>query len=109
MHTINKKKTFIPAALFLLLLTGFLAAEEKVIEIRFKEPAAEESDQARTLKSMVRVREISEQYATGGLYLLTHYGDYEELFEKENPESWEKCFVVATDRKLRIRKPIELK
>jgi len=28
-----------------------------------------------------------------------------ELFEKEDPESWNKCFVVATDRKLRIRRP----
>ena len=25
--------------------------------------------------------------------------------EKEDPESWKKCFVVATDRKLRIRRP----
>lgn len=28
-----------------------------------------------------------------------------DLFESENPESWKKCFVVATDRKLRIRHP----
>lgn len=28
-----------------------------------------------------------------------------ELFEAENPDSWKKCFVVVTDRKLRIRYP----
>jgi predicted nuclease of predicted toxin-antitoxin system len=27
-----------------------------------------------------------------------------ELFEKEEPESWKKGFVVTTDRKLRIRR-----
>ena len=32
-------------------------------------------------------------------------GRIEELFENEDPESWKKCFVVATDRKLRIRRP----
>jgi predicted nuclease of predicted toxin-antitoxin system len=28
-----------------------------------------------------------------------------KLFETENPDSWKKCFVVTTDRKLRIRHP----
>ena len=32
-------------------------------------------------------------------------GRVRELFAKEDPESWKKCFVVVTDRKLRIRRP----
>ena len=28
-----------------------------------------------------------------------------EFFEAEHPDSWKKCFVVATDRKLRVRYP----
>ena len=28
-----------------------------------------------------------------------------ELFGKEDPDRWKRCFVVATDRKLRIRLP----
>ena len=34
-------------------------------------------------------------------------GRIKELFEIEDSESWNKCFVVATDRKLRIRRPEE--
>ncbi len=36
---------------------------------------------------------------------LTLTARIKELFEKENPDSWKKCFVVATDRKLRITHP----
>lgn len=28
-----------------------------------------------------------------------------ELFENEDPETWNKCFVVATDHKVRVRRP----
>ena len=34
-------------------------------------------------------------------------GRIKELFLNENPESWKRSFVVATDRKLRIRGPKE--
>ena len=34
-------------------------------------------------------------------------GRIKELFENEDAGSWIKCFVVATDRKLRIRRPEE--
>jgi predicted nuclease of predicted toxin-antitoxin system len=36
---------------------------------------------------------------------LAQTGRIKELFEKEDPGSCKKCFVVATDRKLRIRLP----
>lgn len=29
-----------------------------------------------------------------------------QVFETENVESWQGCFVVATDRKIRVRKPV---
>lgn len=28
-----------------------------------------------------------------------------EIFEREPVESWSRCFVVATDRKIRVRRP----
>jgi predicted nuclease of predicted toxin-antitoxin system len=28
-----------------------------------------------------------------------------ELFESESADSWDRCFVVATDRKVRVRRP----
>ena len=31
----------------------------------------------------------------------------EEIFQKENVESWARCFVVATERKIRVVRPAE--
>lgn len=28
-----------------------------------------------------------------------------QLFQEENVESWKRCFVVATDRKIRVQRP----
>jgi hypothetical protein len=77
----------------------------KIVELKFGQPPAPGSDVSKTLPSLVKVRGISEQYATGGLYLLTHRGDYEELFQKENQkavdqpminETWRYCTIFST-------------
>jgi len=76
-----------------------------MIELKFAQPPASGSDASRTLQSLVKARDIGEQYATGGLYLITHYGDREELFQKENQkaidnpminETWRFCSVFST-------------
>jgi hypothetical protein len=81
------------------------AARAEILEVKFKQPPAADSDASRTLQSLVKVRDIGEQYATGGLYLMTHYGDREEIFRKENQraidhpmmeESWRYCTVFST-------------
>jgi hypothetical protein len=92
------------AVIILLAASVLLSAQEEVIELKFGQPPASGSDEAKTLNSMVRVRKISETYATGGLYLMTHFGDREELFKKENQslidnpfinQSWRYCSLFA--------------
>jgi hypothetical protein len=93
------------AVLFLLVGLGPVLCQEKTVELKFAQPPAAASDAARTLASLVKVRDIGEQYATGGLYLMTHFGDREGLFQKENQkaidhpminESWRACSIFST-------------
>ncbi len=101
----RKKKTIFLTAILLLVISGLGPAQDKVIELKFAQPPVSDSDVSRTLQSLVRVRAISETYSTGGLYLLTHYGDREELFQKENQkgidnplrnQTWRYCSLFST-------------
>jgi hypothetical protein len=94
----NKKSTVFLTLLLSLLISGFVLAQEKIIEVKFAEPPVSDSDVSRTLQSLVKVRGINETYSTGGLYLLTHYGNREELFEKENQKAIEHPFIDQTWR-----------
>lgn len=78
--------------------SGLLPAQEQVRELKFAEPPTAGSDAERTLKSIVTVRGIGEQYATGGLYLITHVGDREELFRKENQKMMDHPWIEDTWR-----------
>lgn len=98
------KNSTLVVCLFLLLPVSALTQEE-IIELRFKNPSGADSGASKSLQSLVRVRRISEQYSTGGLYLMTQYGDYEDLFQKENQkaidnpminESWRYCSIFST-------------
>lgn len=88
---------FIPVIL-LFISSGFVAEQVELINLKFAQPPESDSDVSRTLQSMVKARDISETYATGGLYLMTHYGDREALFDKENQEAIENPMVSQTWR-----------
>lgn len=70
--------------MFLFFITLSTFAQEQIINVNFAQITGTDSDNVKTLRSIVKVRDISEQYSTGGLYLITHYGNLEELFQKEN-------------------------
>jgi len=74
------------------------AARAEVVDLTFAHPPDAPSATERTLQSLVTVRDIGEAYATGGLYLLTHYGDREALFEAENRKLLETPFREQTWR-----------
>lgn len=107
MDFIRKK---LPLSLFLAValfspIPAVWAAQDEIVELKFVQPPAADSAAARTLASLVRVRDIGEQYATGGLYLMTHFGDREDLFRKENQkaidhpligETWRFCSIFST-------------
>jgi hypothetical protein len=101
----KKQKTVLLTAIFLCTAFGFGKARDEVIELEFGKAYASEADVEKTLKSMVKVRAISETYSTGGLYLMTHFGDRDELFQQENKklidnpfinQTWRYCSLFAT-------------
>jgi predicted choloylglycine hydrolase len=94
----RQKIPLYPLVIFALMITGFLSAQEKVVELNFKKKPASDSDVTRTLQSLVKVRDISETYSTGGLYLLIHYGDRKELFRRENQRAIDHPFIDQTWR-----------
>jgi len=101
-----KKLLLVSNLTFLILLfSGYAFTQEQVIDINFSEIHGTDTNHEKTLKSIVKVRDISEQYATGGLYLMTHYGNLDELFHIENQKSidypmieqtWRFCSVFST-------------
>jgi hypothetical protein len=75
------------------------------LDVAFLRPPTAGTDRERTLKSVRKVRDISERYATGGLYLITQVGDRAALFERENGEllrhhwidqPWRFCTIFAS-------------
>jgi hypothetical protein len=99
------EKIIVFAVLLLIGRPGLILSQDKIVELKFARPAAGDSDAARTLASLVKVRDIGEQYATGGPYLMTHFGGREDLFQKENQkaidhpmigESWRYCSIFST-------------
>ncbi len=80
-------------------------AQEQIVEVDFAKISGTDIDDEKTLKSIVKVRDISEQYATGGLYLITHYGNLDELFKIETQklidhpwidQTWRFCSIFST-------------
>jgi len=80
------------------LITRSASAQGEVTELRFAEPDASISETEQTLQSMVRARGISEAYATGGLYLMTHTWATEEHFQRENQNLIDNPFINQTWR-----------
>jgi hypothetical protein len=95
--TLMRKIAFQATVLFFMLWAPS-RAQAQVVKVVFAEPPESGSDISRTLESLVTVRGISEQYATGGLYLITHYGDREELFRRQNQRAIDHPWIEDTWR-----------
>jgi hypothetical protein len=92
------------ACVFLLSASSAYTQDE-IVDLKFLKYSTPDSGESKSLQTLVRVRRISEQYSTGGLYLMTQYGDYEDLFRKENrkaidhpmiDEPWRYCSIFST-------------
>jgi len=104
----TEKKTVFLTVILSLVISGFGSAQGKVTDLKFGQPSASDSDVSKTLQSLTKVRDISETYSTGGLYLITHFGDREGLFKRENQEAidnpminqtWRYCSLFSTTAK----------
>ena len=67
------------------MISGFVTAEDEIINLKFEQPTISDSDTSRTLQSLIKIQGTG-QFCQDGLYLMTHYGDREEIFQKENQE-----------------------
>lgn len=81
-----------------LMFAASTLVQAQTIDLNFAKIQGTDNSNEKTLKSIVKVRDISEQYATGGLYLMTHYGNLDELFQKENQKSIDHPFIEQTWR-----------
>jgi len=91
--------------LLFLIVSGPVFGQGQIIDVNFAEIQGSDSKNEKILKSIVKVRGISEQYATGGLYLMTHSGSLDDLFQKENQklidhpwieQTWRFCSIFST-------------
>jgi hypothetical protein len=79
------------------------SAEGEVIDLRFEQSLVSDSDTSRTMESLIRVQGTG-QFVQDGLYLMTHYGDREEIFRQENQnaidnplidQTWRHCSIFS--------------
>jgi hypothetical protein len=93
----NKTATAFLTVILLLMIPGSSTAQSEVIDLEFAQPPVSDSDTARTLKSLVKVQGTG-QFCEDGLYLMTHFGDREEIFRKENQEMMDNPLINRTWR-----------
>ena len=86
------------------MISGCVSAQDEIIDLSFGQAPISNSDTSRTLQSLVKVQGTVGLYQDG-LYLMTHYGDREDIFQKENQEAidnpminqtWRYCSVFST-------------
>ena len=70
-------------AVFLLSSVAALPMQAEIVELEFKHPPSSGTDVDRTLESLVKVQGPGGVHLNG-LYLMTHYGDRDELFAREH-------------------------
>jgi hypothetical protein len=99
-----KKKTVFLTVVLLLMVSGFVSAQDKIIDLKFVQPPVSDSEMSRTLESLVKVQGTG-QFCEDGLYLMTHFGDREALSREENQkamdhplihQTWRHCSVFST-------------
>lgn len=98
MLLVEKKSQIVSLAVtFLLLLCGLAAAQDRIVDLHFKQPPVSKSDTATTLQSLVKVQGTG-GVCQDGLYLISHFGDREDLFEKENQKAIDSPMIHETWR-----------
>lgn len=92
----NRMTTFLLAPL-LLTMSGPLSGQDEIVDLNFEQPPASGSDEARTLQSLKKIQGTG-QFCQDGLYLMTHFGNREVLFEEENQRAIDEPMVNQTWR-----------
>jgi hypothetical protein len=94
----NKKAiTIFLTVILLYLISGFGSAQDEIINLEFNKPPVSDSDTSRTLHSLIKVQGTG-QFCQDGLYLMTHFCNVENLFQKENQEMIDNPLINRTWR-----------
>lgn len=97
-------KMILLAVISLLVFVQPASAQDGIIDLKFSDPPVSDSDTSRTLESLAKAQ------GTGGpcqrgLYLMTHCGEREDLFQAENQglidnslvnQTWRYCGMSET-------------
>lgn len=103
MRLSEKGNIILAIVTLLLIIPCFVWTQSNIIDLEFGEPPVSDSHASRTLQSMAKVQGTG-QFCQDGLYLMTHYGDREEIFQEENQEmidnplinqTWRHCSVFS--------------
>ena len=86
----EKKYTVFSAVMLSLLISAVMPAQDKITDLDFGKSPVSDSSVLRTMRSVVKVAD--------GLYLMTHHGDCEELFRKENQELMDDPYINDRSR-----------
>ncbi|UCE24663.1 MAG: linear amide C-N hydrolase [Candidatus Zixiibacteriota bacterium] len=101
-HYIERKVVHLTLVLLLAVMAS-VSAQIKITELNFNQPSPSDSDMSWTLQSLVKVQGAGGLYPDG-LYLMTHFGDREEMFKAENQsaidnpwkdDTWRYCSVFS--------------
>ena len=98
-----ERKVVLLTLVLLLAVTASVSAQVKITELNFNQPPSSDSDISRTLQSLVKVQGTGGLYQDG-LYLMSHFGDREEMFKAENQsaidnpwkdDTWRYCSIFS--------------
>jgi hypothetical protein len=92
-----KREVVVLTVILLSIISGPVAAESEIIDLEFSEPPVSDSDESRTLASLVKVQGTL-GLCQDGLYLLTHYGDRSDLFREQNQKAIDHPLIQQTWR-----------
>lgn len=99
----NMSKAMFCTVALVSMISGFAFADAEIVDLEFAEPAVWDSDTSRTLQSLVKVQGTG-RFCQDGLYLMTHFGDREDVFRAENQkfidtpyvnDTWRHCSVFS--------------
>jgi hypothetical protein len=100
----EKKLIAALTSVLLIMIPASISFGDEIIDVRFGQPPVSDSDSSRSLQSLVKVQGTG-GLCQDGLYLMTHYGDREVIFRKENQkaidnpwrnDTWRYCSVFST-------------
>jgi hypothetical protein len=107
-NKIARTYTLLNVLVFTAISTANSFAQSEVIEVSFKDLKQEANSDKNDLTDIVKLCNVSEAYSKGGLNLLTHNGDMEDLFIQENQNlienpfydhTWRFCSIFSTKTK----------